>query len=101
MKESRWIIKEWKACGCGIEPNSRFSIHLTDGEECPMFLWWPIMSEDYRQSFMPIAGFNNATNCIARKLNLSRSNFVGNKSNCPSDFQWRGIMCSLQFVLVS
>ena len=62
-----------------------------DGEECPISLWWPLV--DYEESYLLIDDFDTAGssgNCIARTLNLSRRNFVNEKSNCLSTFSWRG-----------
>ena len=66
------------------------SVVDTGGEECPMYLWWPVMSAEYEESFLSIAGFDHASSCIAGSLNLSRTNFVDSESNCPTDFLWKG-----------
>ena len=55
-------------------------------------MWWPMM--DYNSSFLLISDFDNSGSssyCVAKSLNLSRSNFVSEGSGCLERFNWRGI----------
>jgi hypothetical protein len=66
-----------------------------DGEECPITLWWPVLSEEFNRSYLLIDDFDNAdsrtgTSCVAKHLNLSRRNFVNKHTNCSTHFYWRG-----------
>ena len=78
---------------------------ITDGEECPVYLWWPVLSEeDYDKSYLLIYNLDDETNCVARRLNLSRRNFINEKSNCLANFNWRGIYtiyACIQYVIVA
>ena len=49
------------------------------------------MSKEYNRSYIHIDELDDPSNCIARRLNLSRKSFVSNESNCPTTFLWRGI----------
>ena len=64
----------------------------TEGEECPIVLWWPM--REYNKSYLLISDFDvrdTSGYCVARSLNLSRKNFVSEESNCLTNFDWRGI----------
>ena len=76
-------------------------VFFLGGEECPVVLWWPVLSDlDYNKSYLLIADFDDSesnTSCVAKRLNLSRRNFVNNDTaSCSTHFYWRGmhtIMC--------
>ena len=63
---------------------------ISDGEECPINLWWPLLRRGFMDHYLPIEQLDEADNCIARRLNLSRESFVGKETNCSASFIWRG-----------
>ena len=66
---------------------------ILGGEECPIILWWPGLSEKermYRHGYIPISDFDDETKCISGNVTLSRRHFVSNTSRCLTSFDWRG-----------
>ena len=66
-----------------------------DGEECPIDLWWPGLSEEdemYKKGYIPISDFDDETTCISRNINVTllRRDFISNTSKCLTSFNWRG-----------
>ena len=64
-----------------------------DGEECPIDLWWPGLSEEdemYKKGYIPISDFDDKTMCVSGQLSLSRRDFISNTSKCLTSFNWRG-----------
>ena len=57
------------------------------------------MSEkEYNKSYLLIDDFDNtesSTSCVAKRLSLSRRNFVNEHSNCSTHFYWRGMLLVL------
>lgn len=74
---------------------------ISDGEECPIDLWWPVFSSSFLDSHLSIKELDEPANCIAKKLNISRESFVGKGSSCPADFTWRGKWNSTKFYATS
>ncbi len=64
----------------------------TDGTHCPMALFWPINSTDFRDlnnNFVFVSNLSNQSD--AQQLGLDPQTMFPGISSCPETFTWKGL----------